>query len=86
VKAEIIAVGTELLLGQIVDTNSAYLARELAELGIDLYWVSQVGDNLDRLSEAISRALGRSDLVILEWGAGADGGRPDPGCHRPGAG
>jgi len=70
VKAEIIAVGTELLLGQIVDTNSAYLARELAELGIDLYWVTHVGDNLDRLNEAISRALGRSDLVILSGGLG----------------
>ncbi len=69
-KAEIIAVGTELLLGQIVDTNSAYLARELAELGIDLYWVTHVGDNLDRLSEAISRGLSRSDLVILSGGLG----------------
>ncbi len=69
-KAEIIAVGTELLLGQIVDTNSAYLAGELAELGIDLYWVTHVGDNLGRLCEAISRALGRSDLVILSGGLG----------------
>jgi nicotinamide-nucleotide amidase len=70
VKAEIIAVGTELLLGQIVDTNSAYLARELAELGIDLYWVTHVGDNLERLADAISRALSRSDLVILTGGLG----------------
>ena len=47
-KAEIVSVGTELLLGSITDTNATFLAQELSPLGIDLYYVSQVGDNLGR--------------------------------------
>ena len=47
-KAEIIAVGTEILLGEIVDTDSQYIAARLPALGIDLFWVTQVGDNLER--------------------------------------
>jgi nicotinamide-nucleotide amidase len=70
VKAEILSVGTELLLGQIVDTNSNYLAQQLPALGIDLYFVSQVGDNLGRLAEAFRRGLERSDLVISTGGLG----------------
>jgi nicotinamide-nucleotide amidase len=69
-KAEIIAVGTELLLGEILDTNSQYLAQNLTGLGIDLYYVSHVGDNLGRLSDTVRRALGRSDLVIMTGGLG----------------
>jgi nicotinamide-nucleotide amidase len=69
-KAEIVAVGTELLLGEIVDTNSAYLAAELADLAIDLFYVSQVGDNLSRCSEVISRAWGRSDVILVTGGLG----------------
>ena len=69
-RAEILSIGTELLLGQIVDTNAQFLAQELAPLGIDLYWVSQVGDNLGRLEEVIRRARGRSDLVICTGGLG----------------
>ena len=69
-KAELISVGTELLLGQIVDTNAAYLASELPALGIDCYFVSQVGDNLDRLVDTLRRAAGRSDLVMLTGGLG----------------
>ncbi len=69
-RAEIIAVGTELLLGEILDTNSQYLAQNLTGLGIDLYYVSHVGDNLGRLSELVRRALGRSDLVIMTGGLG----------------
>jgi nicotinamide-nucleotide amidase len=69
-KAELISVGTELLLGQIVDTNAAYLASELPALGIDCYYISQVGDNLDRLVETLRRALTRSDLVTLTGGLG----------------
>ncbi|MBI2863056.1 MAG: CinA family nicotinamide mononucleotide deamidase-related protein [Chloroflexi bacterium] len=69
-KAEIISVGTELLLGEIVDTNAAYLARHLATLGIDLYWVSVVGDNQGRLVEVFRRAMGRSDLVVVTGGLG----------------
>jgi nicotinamide-nucleotide amidase len=69
-KAEILSVGTELLLGQIVDTNANYLAQQLPALGLDLYYVSSVGDNLRRLSEAFRRALGRSDVVISTGGVG----------------
>jgi nicotinamide-nucleotide amidase len=69
-KAEVIAVGTELLLGEITDTNSAYLASELPSLGIDLYYISQVGDNLDRLTEVLERAWRRSDLVLVTGGLG----------------
>jgi nicotinamide-nucleotide amidase len=69
-KAEILSVGTELLLGQIVDTNANYLAQQLALLGIDLYYISQVGDNFGRLTETIGRALGRSDLVVITGGVG----------------
>ncbi|HEY7983825.1 MAG TPA: competence/damage-inducible protein A [Ktedonobacterales bacterium] len=69
-RAEILSVGTELLLGQITDTNATYLAQQLAPLGIDLYYVSQNGDNLGRLSETLRRARDRSDLVIMTGGLG----------------
>jgi len=69
-QAEIISVGTELLLGEIVDTNAAWLAQQLSPLGVDLYWVSTVGDNQPRLVEVLRRALDRSDLIILTGGLG----------------
>jgi nicotinamide-nucleotide amidase len=69
-KAEIISIGTELLLGQITDTNASYLAGELPALGIDLYFISQVGDNLGRLVETLRRAWQRSDVVITTGGLG----------------
>lgn len=69
-KAEIVAVGTEILLGEITDTNSGYLASELPPLGIDLYWVSAVGDNIGRIVEVLRRAWGRSDLVLVTGGLG----------------
>ncbi len=69
-KAEIISVGTELLLGEITDTNASYLASQLPLLGIDLLWVTQVGDNLDRLKECLERAWGRSDIVFTTGGLG----------------
>lgn len=69
-RAEIICIGTELLLGQIVDTNAAYLARELAGLGIDLYHKSTVGDNLERIIATLGQAWERSDLLILSGGLG----------------
>jgi nicotinamide-nucleotide amidase len=69
-KAEIISVGTELLLGQLVDTNAAYLASELPALGIDCYFISQVGDNLGRLTDTLRRAGERSDLVLVTGGLG----------------
>jgi len=69
-RAEIISCGTELLLGQIADTNAAYLAQNLATLGIDLYYVSQVGDNLERIVETLQRAWQRSDLIVMTGGLG----------------
>ena len=69
-KAEVISIGTELLLGEILDTNARFLGAQLPALGIDLYYMSKVGDNLSRLSEVIDRAWGRSDLVITTGGLG----------------
>ena len=69
-KAEIISVGTELLLGQVINTDASYVARALSELGIDMMFSCTVGDNNGRLKEAITRALERSDLVITTGGLG----------------
>ncbi len=69
-KAEIITIGTELLLGQIVDTNSAWLAEKLAELGIDVYYKASVGDNKQRVIETLHNSLERSGLVITTGGLG----------------
>ena len=69
-RAEIISIGTELLLGHIVNTDAAYLAKKLAETGIDLYHVTTVGDNPARLAESLRKALGRSDVVITTGGLG----------------
>lgn len=69
-RAEIISCGTELLLGQITDSNAAYLAQNLATLGIDLYYVSQVGDNLERMVETLQRAWQRSNLIVITGGLG----------------
>jgi nicotinamide-nucleotide amidase len=69
-RAEILSIGTELLLGQIVDTNANYLAQQLPALGLDLYYVSQIGDNLQRLVDAFRRGLERSDVIITSGGLG----------------
>ncbi|HEU5226604.1 MAG TPA: competence/damage-inducible protein A [Ktedonobacteraceae bacterium] len=69
-RAEIISCGTELLLGHITDTNATYLAQSLPTLGIDLYFVSEVGDNLGRIVETLQRAWQRSDLIIMTGGLG----------------
>src|SRR5690242_20893546 len=69
-RAEILSIGTELLLGQIVDTNANYIAQQLPPLGVDLYYVSQIGDNLQRLAGAFRQALDRSDLIITSGGLG----------------
>ena len=69
-KAEIISIGTEILLGEILDTNTQYIASRLPALGIDLYYTSVVGDNLGRLVEVIGRAWERSDLVLATGGLG----------------
>lgn len=68
--AELISVGTELLLGNIVNTNACYLSRKCAELGYSLYHEVTVGDNEGRLCDAISTALARADVVILTGGLG----------------
>ncbi|MGB6178000.1 competence/damage-inducible protein A [Carnobacterium sp.] len=68
--AEIIAVGTELLLGQVVNTNATFLSRELATLGVEIYHQSVVGDNQERLESAIELAEKRSALIILTGGLG----------------
>lgn len=69
-KAEIIAVGTELLLGQIVNTNAQFLSQELAALGIDVYFQTVVGDNEGRMAEALRLASERADLVVCTGGIG----------------
>ncbi len=69
-RAEIISIGTELLLGEITDTNAPYLAGQLPLLGIDLYWISQVGDNQARLVEVLKRAWQRSELILTTGGLG----------------
>lgn len=67
---ELISVGTEILLGNIVNTNANYLAVKCAELGLSLYYQVAVGDNAGRLTKAIKTALSRSDIVILTGGLG----------------
>lgn len=69
-KAEIISIGTELLLGQVVNTNAAYISRELASLGIEVYHHVTVGDNKDRLIEAVKTAEERVDLIVMSGGLG----------------
>lgn len=68
--AEIITVGTELLLGDILNENSRFLSQELAVYGIQLHYQSTVGDNVARLGELLSLAMGRSDLIVLTGGLG----------------
>lgn len=68
--AELLSVGTELLLGEITDTNSAFLAQDLARRGVDVLWSQRVGDNLERVTWALRNALERSDLVIMGGGLG----------------
>ncbi|MDX9872710.1 MAG: competence/damage-inducible protein A [Clostridia bacterium] len=71
--AEIVAVGTEILLGQILNSNAKYISEKLAELGIDVFYHTSVGDNRHRLTEAVRIAHDRSDLVILTGGLGPTG-------------
>jgi competence/damage-inducible protein CinA-like protein len=68
--AEILTIGTELLLGEIVDTNSQYLARQLRDAGIDLYWLGAVGDNEARIAGAVQHGLSRSEIVLCTGGLG----------------
>jgi nicotinamide-nucleotide amidase len=70
VKAEIIATGTELLLGEVTDTNTSFLAQQLASLGVDLYFTSSVGDNYERLLGTLQCAWERSELILTTGGLG----------------
>jgi nicotinamide-nucleotide amidase len=69
-KAEIVAIGSELLLGQLVDTNSSYIAKRLAEIGIDLVRTSAVKDDLQQMTEVVREAINRSQIVITTGGIG----------------
>src|ERR1700730_15029840 len=69
-RGEVVAIGTELLLGQIVDTNSSWMGERLAVAGIDSHFQTKVGDNLDRIVLALRTALARSDAVIVCGGLG----------------
>ena len=69
-RSELISVGTELLLGNIINTNTAFLSEELAKLGIDVYFHVTVGDNRERLTSTLRTAMERSDLVITTGGLG----------------
>ena len=68
--AEIIAIGTELLLGEITDTNSVFMARALRDIGVNVYYMTTVGDNLKRIADAIDMALNRAEVIITCGGLG----------------
>lgn len=69
-QAEVISVGTEILLGDVVDTNASYIAQKLASLGIDLFRKTVVGDNRERLARVMGESLKRVDLIIITGGLG----------------
>ena len=69
-RAELICVGTELLLGQIVNTNAQFISQKLAEIGIDVYFHTVVGDNIKRIQQAITIAKTRADVLIFSGGLG----------------
>ncbi len=69
-RAELISTGTEILLGQILNSNAQYLGQWLADLGIDLYFQTTVGDNAERLADVMKTAMGRADLIIVTGGLG----------------
>ena len=69
-RTEIIAVGTEILLGQIANTNAQWMSEQLAINGINTYYHTVVGDNLDRIVEALEIAANRSDVIIINGGLG----------------
>ena len=69
-KAEILTIGTEILLGEIVDTNSRYIARLLRDHGVDIFYLSTVGDNVERIAAAVQQGLARSEIIITTGGLG----------------
>ncbi len=68
--AEIITIGTEILLGEIVDTNTRYIARNLRDIGVDLYRTITIGDNAERIAESIRESMQRAEIVITTGGLG----------------
>lgn len=70
VNAEIIAIGTEILLGELTDTNSVHIARQLRDIGVNLFFMTSVGDNRQRIADAVRIALGRADVIITCGGLG----------------
>src|ERR671918_409873 len=68
--AEIITIGTEILLGEIVDTNTRYIAKTLRGMGVNIYRTITIGDNVERIAEAINHSMQRADIVITTGGLG----------------
>lgn len=68
--AEILTIGTEILLGEIMDTNARHIARTLREAGVDLYYTATVGDNEERIAEAIRQSIGRAEVLLTTGGLG----------------
>ena len=68
--AEIIAIGTELLLGEITDTNTQFIARAFRDLGINVFRTTIVGDNIERIVSAVHEAMERSEIIITTGGLG----------------
>src|SRR5512133_2468510 len=68
--AEIVTSGTELLLGEIVDTNSAHIARALRDIGVNIYYKTSVGDNVERMVSVLEHALERAELIVITGGLG----------------
>src|SRR5690606_41737891 len=69
-RAEIVTTGTEILLGEIVDTNAAWMAQQLRDVGVNLYYKTTVGDNEARVRSVIELGLSRSDVIIVSGGLG----------------
>ena len=65
-KAQIFSVGTEILLGNITDTNSKFIGQKLTEYGIDVYKMTTIGDNFDRLYQAMKNAYGKVDYIFIK--------------------
>ena len=76
-RAEIISIGTEILMGEILDTNARFMAQRLPAMGIDLYYMHQIGDNKERLVDLIRTAKDRSDVVLLNRRSGSNRRRCD---------
>ena len=70
IRGEIVAVGTEMLLGDLIDTNSAFIAQQLKSIGVNMYYKTIIGDNLDRMASTIGQSHDRSQVVITSGGLG----------------